>query len=296
MRLLRPRGVAPEIANLGSLSERTTHEERWNAIKRLSIGAITAKPGHQILRDSQKIEYFKTTDPKLNVHHTKTDSMGVFRDDPAVINVITDENGKIRDVDLWDGHHRMLGALAAGGRTLSELNPANIAIFVNGVDTSGTQTESKPPAAGMDFTQAKRWKRNSNGAKYTPRNNIHHDVLVSGRVSNRELGSVFSLNDLLESNLSRPHLRIGVLFANSELPNDFSSFDALLIVADASSAKRLRNELVTRDVKLPIYVYRGDAQAYIQKFTLESFLKRIQETFVTPDAPVVLPERDNSSH
>jgi hypothetical protein len=268
------------------------------SLKNLQLRDIIAKPGHMITRSPQKILWFGRNDPDLATKREKRDQV-----DQAVLNVITDRQGKILSVDAWDGHHRLLGALYGGKQTLGELKDAGLKILINGRDAKGVLQKTTPPAAGVNFRNAPLWSK-IDGQDYirpTRQQSRFADVWINGSVSNWEQGSVFTLQDLLQSNLESPLYTVGValLKTNQDLnPKQIEKlaslgFQEVLLVPSASAdldemetaLTKLNQDLSSRNPSIRFNLYLEDAGGYISHFGADSFLRRVQETYITRIPP-----------
>ena len=284
--------------NLSYLPKMNSSSSLVKTLANLNLSDIIAKPGHMITRNPQKILWFGKNDPDLAVKREKRD-----QPDQAVLNVITDEDGKILFVDAWDGHHRLLGAMYAGKQKLSELHESGLKILLNGIDAEGNAQKTTPPAAGVDFRNAQNWKP-LNGQPYvrpTRQQSRFADVWINGAVSNWDQGSVFTLKDLLESNLMSPIHSVGVarLALNESIDlrqiTKLSTlgFDEILLVPSNKNQEQalskkiveLNQQLQQNSIALRFNLYLGDAGGYISNFGEDSFLRRVQEAYITRAPP-----------
>ncbi len=292
--LLRPRS-APVLDYLAKLSSSANLKEQLHNLK---LSDIIAKPGHMIVRSPQQIAWFANEAPKLSAAFEKRG-----KPDPAVLNVVTDYSGKVIFVDSWDGHHRLLGALQAGTRTLGELPSDAVVVLRNGREASGDLQKTTPPAAGVDFRNLHSWRQINSMPYLNPNRSQsrYADVWLNGSVSNWVQGSVFTLSDILQSNTTAPRHKIAVV--DLSLTGDISlesltkleslGYSEVLFISSTKSlskseiiaARRQNIELARRGRNLRVNVYLADAKVFMSSFGRDAFLRRVQQTYITLAPP-----------
>lgn len=265
----------------------------------LRLQDIVAKPGHMIVRDPSKINFFAESDPTMSKQWSKGE-----KPDRAVLNVVTDTDGRILAVDAWDGHHRLLGSLQAGLETLGQLSENGVVLLHNGRDATGAIRNTTPPASGVDFRNSERWLLiNSQRFLLPPRTvSRYADVWVNGAVSNWLQGSVFTLRDILYSNTKAPQHKVAVIdvsTTNGQITQrllqhlESTGFSEVLYISTKGpignfrvvEAEKKNTALKANGSKLRVNVYLADATNYILIFGRDAFLRRVQQTYVTLASP-----------
>lgn len=239
-------------------------------IEEVEISKITAKPGHRVLRSRDNI---------LAIAKAKKEK--TYLRDPLKkiqMNIITNANGEIKWLDLWDGHHRILADIVNHAKIVRDLDMHEVEILVNGVlNINGKKT--KPDyivnIGGVDFTKASQWTPSIDGGPYYKYRPIlgKVDILADGSNSNQAIGSITSLGDIfLKLQESKPKVVIfnidqykgkeNMINLFSRLSKKFKDFDQVVIYSDAPSKRsKLESSLKLAHEQFPkLNLYTGSDQ------------------------------------
>jgi hypothetical protein len=284
-------------------------EEKFAAIAGLELAQVVAKPGHMVTRAPDNILFFAKDDPFLQKVRVKKKPGQPDKVDRAVLNIVTDDEGRPVAVDAWDGHHRLLGAMLAWQQsgqtramTLGDLHADAFDIHVNGRNSEGRLLKTTPPAAGVDFQAASKWAPWEGRPYISPTRAEARfaDIWMNGGVSNWDQGSRFTLEDLLVTNLQSPFHTVGVVKGQKGWSLDIAKARAfeqlgvkeILITATASSrasdiarARELNRVFAKQGLAVRVNVWIGDFAAYVERYQEDSFLRRVQETYITRAPP-----------
>ncbi len=128
------------IEQAGQLHRNINNAERIDVIKDIRVADVMSAPGHQYLRDPNKVL-------SLAEHITATGGAG-FADEPIMINVFTnslnDGSVAVRSIEVTDGNHRLAAGLLSGKwKTISDIPPEFLKIKVNGWSAGGGFSEPR---------------------------------------------------------------------------------------------------------------------------------------------------------
>lgn len=128
------------IQNPAPLHQNINNAQRIDVIKDVNIADVMSAPGHQYLRDPNKVL-------QLAEHIAKTGGQG-FEVEPIVINVFTntaqDGSVVVRSVEVMDGNHRFAAGLLSGKwQKISDIPPEFLKIKVNGWNAGGGFSEPR---------------------------------------------------------------------------------------------------------------------------------------------------------
>jgi nicotinate-nucleotide adenylyltransferase len=268
--------------------ENQSKEERFKAISELLLDQVIAAPGHRFLRKPQQVEGL--------AKYIRENNGGNFQHDRILINVVTREDGKIREVDLWNAHHRFLAYRLAGYDRMGQLNLDNIDILVNGIQSWGENWGHYLPSAGIDLTKFREYRVVPVGG------DIREGTLsLSGRLTNYELGSRNTIGQLMINTMREYKPKVGVYFGTFDPIHEdhirvvktamqSAELDEVLIAPNmnsiekpnASDPKHRIAMTVLRVKKEPgLNVYTGDSASLVDKFGRDPFLERIGQIYGT---------------
>ena len=299
------------------ISETSSVDERWRFVHDFPIRGLVANPGHRVIRRPEAAE-----DIALHIR------LGDFPIDlgekgPAV-NIVTDPTGRVLSIDLWEGHHRMLGQVVAGRETLGQLHKEELRIYVNGKVAPDFQGASRPhivPAFGVDFRSSLYWialedgEGRDLGQTYRTRpdpsrEGKNKDVIVSGQNSNFMLGSRETVGMVLENIQRKEQADIGIFFipVGGSLPSS-AEIEALLEKSKLSDLvfawrgrgaspielhqlKDWNRRLSGGGRSVTVNAYQGlDVDEFIGKHGEKPFRQRIQQIFSTTHEAKILESR-----
>jgi nicotinate-nucleotide adenylyltransferase len=281
--------VPPSFEFLGSkVFENQTKEDRFHAISQLKLEQIIAAPGHRFLRKPQQVEGL--------TKYIKESHGGDFGHDKILLNIVTYPDGKVKEVDLWNAHHRFLAYRLAGYETLGQLELKNIDILVNGLQTTGEPWKHYLPAAGVDLRKLEGYDVVPVGGEIRV-----GTIAVSGRFTNYELGSRNTIGQLLKNTLRESQPKVGVYFgtfdpiheghvrvAKSALKN-FELDEVLMVPNIHSIEKPLAADPNHRIAMLALRLkdekglnlYTEDSSVLIDRFGREPFFERVGQIYGT---------------
>lgn len=144
------------IQNPAPLHQNISNTQRIDVIRDVNIADVMSAPGHQYLRDPNKVL-------QLAEHIAKTGGQG-FEVEPIVINVFTntaqDGSVVVRSVEVMDGNHRFAAGLLSGKwQKISDIPPEYLKIKVNGWTAGGGFSE--PRWIPLDVAQKSNLPRQS---------------------------------------------------------------------------------------------------------------------------------------
>lgn len=191
--------LIPEFENIKGCGTFSSHMERFDSIKNISISNIIAASGHNVLRNPFQLDDLS--------NHIKSCNGGCFKHDPILINIVTEEENRVVSVDLWNAHHRMVAYIKSGYRLISDLDPSNLTILVNGHDFNGELFAHFVSVAGIDIESFRSFH------VLPPGGYIRNGTLsVDGRLSNFELGSRNTIGQLYKNTFHPGQHRVGIYF------------------------------------------------------------------------------------
>lgn len=274
-----------------NISHHLSMSQKLQILGDLPIENIIAAPGHRQLRNIKQVngltKYIKDSDG------------GDFSHDKILLNVITDAEGKIKSVDLWNAHHRLVAYLEAGKDKIGQLKERNVEILVNGVKSDGRKWGHYLSSGGVDW-------RSINGFSVVPAGGDIRigTISVDGALSNLELGSRNSLRQLHTNTLKverRP--KVGVYFGTFDPIHEGHvkvirdtvralKLDELIVVPNVnpshkSGALPIAKRLEILSIRLmnepKVNVYMGDSSVIIDKFGRNPFFEHMIQTYGTYD-------------
>jgi len=187
---------------LGKAWEESDFYYKFNTIKDFSISKIIAAPGHSTLRSVDNIKSLSKFINQKGGNH--------FGNDKLIINIITDSEKNIINIDGWNGHHRLVAYLEAGKKRISDIGDHNLTILVNGNFEAWNKWPHILPAHGVDVQKFKSWNKviGSDDA---------YAISVDGAISNYALGSRQTVDQVYKNVMRSDQSRIGLVYLN---PND----------------------------------------------------------------------------
>lgn len=268
--------------------EGQTKEERFKAISELLLDQVIAAPGHRFLRKPQQVEGL--------AKYIRENNGGNFQHDKILINIVTDSEGKIREVDLWNAHHRFLAYRLAGFERLGQLNTENIDILVNGVQPWGEPWGHYLPAAGIDLSKFRDFRVVPVGGDIR-----QGTISLSGKLTNYELGSRNTIGQLMANTMREYKPKVGVYFGTFDPIHEghiyvakhaieAAGLDEVLIAPnltsiekpDASSPQhRVRMTSLRVKKEGGVNVYTGDSASLIDQFGRDPFFERVGQIYGT---------------
>jgi len=268
--------------------EKQSKEERFKAISELLLDQVIAAPGHRFLRKPQQVEGL--------AKYIRENNGGNFQHDKILINIVTDADGKIREVDLWNAHHRFLAYRLAGFERLGQLNLENIDILVNGVQPWGEPWGHYLPAAGIDLNKFKEFRVVPVGGDIR-----EGTVSLSGKLTNYELGSRNTIGQLMTNTMRETKPKVGVYFgtfdpiheghiAVAKHAIESAELDEVIIAPNltsiekpnaSSSEHRVRMTVLRVSKETGVNVYTGDSAALIDQFGRDPFFERVGQIYGT---------------
>lgn len=190
-------GHNPSLAKgLGKAWEESDFYYKFNIIKDFPISKVIAAPGHSTLRSVENIQRLSKFINQKGGNH--------FGNDKLILNIITDSEKNILNVDGWNGHHRLVAYLEAGKKNISQIGDHNLTILVNGNFEAWNRWPHILPAHGVDINKFKSWHKvvGSDDA---------YAISVDGALSNYALGSRQTVKQV-HTNVMRPdQSRVGIV-------------------------------------------------------------------------------------
>lgn len=265
--------------------------QKLDILKDYPIEDIVAAPGHRQLRNTKQVEgltnYIKSTDG------------GDFSHDKILLNVVTDAEGNIKSVDLWNAHHRLVAYLEAGKKNIGSLKLNNVEVLVNGVHGKGEKWGHYLSSGGVDLRKVSDFTPVPAGGDIRV-----GTISVDGGLSNFELGSRNTLRQLHTNTLKvarRP--KVGVYFGTFDPIHEGHmkvirdtienlGLDELVIVPNMNPIHKAgaipvgkRLEIVALRIKdePKVNLYLGDSAAIIDKFGRNPFFEHMIQTYGTYD-------------
>lgn len=268
--------------------ENQSKEERFRAISDLLLDQVIAAPGHRFLRKPQQVEGL--------AKYIRENSGGNFQHDRILMNIVTNHDGKIREVDLWNAHHRFLAYRLAGYEKIGNLDLANIDILVNGVQPWGEHWGHYLPSAGVDLNKFRDYGVVPVGGDIRP-----GTISLSGKLTNYELGSRNTIGQLMTNTMRDYKPKVGVYFGTFDPIHEghigvarkaieAAGLDEVLIAPNLTSiekpnASEAKHRIamtalrVQNEHKLNLYV--GDSGSLIDKFGRDPFFERVGQIYGT---------------
>jgi len=270
------------------VSEKNSKEERFSAVSELLLDQVIAAPGHRFLRKPQQVEGL--------AKYIRENNGGDFKHDRILLNIVTDADGKIREVDLWNAHHRFLAYRLAGYERLGQLNLENIDILVNGVQPWGEPWGHYLPSAGIDLNKFRDYRVVPVGGDIRP-----GTISLSGRFTNYELGSRNTIGQLMTNTMRDYKPKVGVYFgtfdpiheghiAVARNAMETAGLDEILITPNLNSIEKphatdSRHRLAMTALRVQkeegINLYTGDSSSLIDQFGRDPFFERVGQIYGT---------------
>ncbi|MGK5086252.1 nicotinate-nicotinamide nucleotide adenylyltransferase [Bdellovibrionota bacterium FG-2] len=291
-------GTLPSFGELlGRATPTLGATQRYGLLRDFPIRSIIAAPGHRFLRKPAQIEGL--------VKYIRTSNGGDFSHDKILLNLVTDSDGTITSVDLWNAHHRLLAYLEANYRRLGDIPEKNIEILVNGKTTEGEAWNHFLSIGGVETDSAGPYSVVPEGGDIRT-----GTIAVSGALSNHQLGSRNSLGQLHRTITTRKVPKIGVYFGTFDPIHEGHfqvamstikelGLDELVIVPNgnpihkpgATSLKDRIRMLTLRTQHEPkINVYVGDSREIINQFGRDPFIERLAQSYGTHDIYQIIGE------
>ncbi|MBO9668309.1 MAG: nicotinate-nicotinamide nucleotide adenylyltransferase [Bdellovibrio sp.] len=270
----------------GSVTSSMSQAERLNAIQDVVIESIVAAPGHRQLRNPKQVVKLK--------EYILSSKGGDFVHDPILLNLITDANGNIKSVDLWNAHHRLVAYSLAEYKKIGDIPAANILVLVNGYKTESERWGHYLSIGGIDSAATQSY------SPVTPGGEIRvGTVNVGGERSNFELGSRNTLGRLLKNTMNATPTKVGVYFgtfdpvheghvAVAKAVREKYNLDEVIIVPNivsinkpnATSAQHRLDMLRIRLGKEKgLNLYTGASGEIINQFGRDPFIERITQIY-----------------
>jgi nicotinate (nicotinamide) nucleotide adenylyltransferase len=139
------------------------------------LASLMMAPGHRDFSWEEILQHVK---------HMRNHDGGDFSHDPIIINVITNKQNRITDVDIWNGHHRLLAAIEAGLTKICDIKTRNIIILENGVTPQGEHWNHYLPKYALRDLYHDSYFSIQESFSIRP-----GTVSIPGHLSNRSLGS-----------------------------------------------------------------------------------------------------------
>lgn len=269
------------------ISVNNSLNERFHAIADYPIENIIIAPGHQSLRSPNKINGL--------ANYIADSSGGDFAKDPMTLNLITDSDGKIKFVDIWDGHHRLIAYLQLEKKKISEIGSDNLRILVNGHDSQRELFAHWLPAHGIDLEFERSFS-------HVPDAKDISTLSLDGRRSNYELGSRSSAKQLYK-NMKKPKKKVAIYLnpfhsiddnhlLSAKKAMEKNSFDEVVFIPEDNSKEKIEllKRLLENQEKYNLYV--GDSSPWREGFEEAVFMKHISNLYGTTDVYII---RDNGS-
>lgn len=268
--------------------EGQSKEARFKAITELMLDQIIAAPGHRFLRKPQQVEGL--------AKYIRENHGGDFRHDRILLNIVTEKDGKIREVDLWNAHHRFLAYRLAGYEKMGQLNLDNIDILVNGVQPSGESWGHYLPSAGVDINKFRDYQVVPVGGDIRP-----GTISLSGRLTNYELGSRNTIGQLMINTMRDHKPKVGVYFGTFDPLHEghvrvvrsamqAEGLDEVVIVPNLNSIEkpnasnpqhRISMTALRVQKESGINLYTGNSSLLIDQFGRDPFFERIGQIYGT---------------
>lgn len=276
---------------LGKVWEESDFYYKYNTVKDFSIAKIIAAPGHSTLRSVDNIKSLSKFINQKGGNH--------FGNDKLIINIITDSNKNIINIDGWNGHHRLVAYLDAGRKKISDIGDHNLTILVNGNFEAWNKWPHILPAHGVDLQKFKSWSKviGSDDA---------YAISVDGALSNYALGSRQTVEQVYKNVMRSDQSKVGVIYLNPKdkaediinfaktklnknnfdevvfIPN-FQNLDSPSITESLTNlSNKLRNE---NKINLLI----NDQRAHLKSFDDQVIIKYIENLYASKRVSIITP-------
>ncbi len=295
-KLLKPLGLAVELSDLTSLpatgilrrlTTASSAAERLAALRNFPIERLVTAPGQRVLANAARVEPLAEA--------LLAGRQADFISHPMVVSAITDGNGRVIAVDLWNAHEQAVAALRAGKRTLDQLPKKRLRILVDGADSRGAVSQREVSAAGVELESMA-------GFRVAERTTGPAAIAVAGSLSNFELGSRTTVGQLLKTT-QRAGARVGVYYGTFDPVHeghvrllrsavDRHGLDEVVVIPNlynprkpgaVSGEHRLRMLALRLRREAGVNLYMGDTQVYESVWRRDPVFERIRQTYGTRD-------------
>ncbi len=260
-------------------------------LRNFPLGDIVVAPGHRQLRNLEQIRGL--------VDYIKKSGGGDFSKDKILINVVTDAQGTVLSVDLWNAHHRLVAYVEAGVRTFGEIPTGNFEIVVNGKTQWGQKWGHYLPIGGVLLKNLPELKLVPTGKDVS-----EGTLNVDGALSNFQLGSRATLKQVHHNMLRVPaRPKVGVFFGTFDPVHEGHvrlmrqavaklGLDELVVVPNmnplhkdetTTAAQRLEMLKLRLAGEEKINLYVGNSMAIVDRVGLNPFFEQIIQTYGTYD-------------
>ncbi|MBS1983417.1 MAG: nicotinate-nicotinamide nucleotide adenylyltransferase [Bdellovibrionales bacterium] len=290
-------GVLPVIEDAFPPVNKTfSDSQRYTALRDFPLAQVVAAPGHKVLRKPEQIKGLR--------QYIESSHGGDFISDKVLLNVITHADGRVKEVDLWNAHHRVVAYLDAGYKTLGDIPEKNIQILVNGHTSRQEMWGHYLPGASLNLKKIEgKYSTVPAQGDVTP-----GTVSVDGRLSNHELGSRANLEQIHKNTLKLPPKKVGVFFGTfdpvheghveiAQLAKHELGLDEVLFIPndnplhepDATSLEQRVQMLSARlDHEKGMNVYVAPSAKIIDRFGKEAFLLQLEQEYGTKNLYQIL--------
>ena len=273
------------------LTEKSSSQEKFELLNLFPIGNVSAAPGHRFLRKPEQITGL--------VDYIEANPYADFRGDKIILNIITNQKGDIKSVDLWNAHHRLVAYLKNGYLKMGDIPQQNIEFLVNGKRSNGEDWVHYLPAAGVDWSHVDKFTTVSAGGDIR-----EGTIAVSGILSNYSLGARNTIGQLYKNvfNTNRKKMKVGIYFGTFDpiheghleiIKKSIESLklDEVIIVPNVNPIHKLptsikdRKELIALRIEHEekINLYTGKSDEIIDKFGRNPFFERMIQIYGTTD-------------
>lgn len=265
------------------IHESDSHEKRLNLLKSFALDDLVVATGHHVLRNVKNISAL--------ADYIKKSNGGDFTKDQLLLNIITNNNGEVQFVDIWNSHHRLIAYKLLGYKNLGQIPAQNIHLLVNGVSREQSRWSHYLPVSGVNLALL---------SNYIPVKNmdvIPGTISVSGTLSNFQLGSRINIKGLFEWIRLDKKPKVGVFFGTFDpiheghvsLANASKKelgLDELIFVTNlnplhkpgaVSSNDRIAmvSKRINREIGLNVYL--GDSDRIIREFDKEQLIDQLKQ-------------------
>jgi hypothetical protein len=277
--------------NIGKAWEESDFYYKFNTIKDFDISKIIAAPGHSTLRSVDNIKKLSKFINQKGGNH--------FGNDKLILNIITDSQKNILNIDGWNGHHRLVAYLEAGKKRISDIGDHNLTILVNGNFEAWNKWPHIVPAHGIDVKKFKPWSKivGSDDA---------YAVSVDGALSNYAMGSRQTVNQVYKNVMRTDQSKIGIIYIKpDDAPEniikyakqqlDKNGLDEVVFVpilkgVDNSSITKSFSELSNKlkdENKINLLI--NDQRAHIDSFDSGVIVKYIENLYASKKVSIINP-------
>lgn len=275
--------------NIGKAWEESDFIYKFNTIKDFPISKIIAAPGHSTLRS---VDNIKRLSKFINQK-----GGNAFGHDKLILNIITDSNKNIINIDGWNGHHRLVAYLEAGKKKISQIGDHNLTILVNGNFEAWNKWPHILPAHGVDLNNFKNWSKviGSDDA---------YAISVDGALSNFSLGSRQTVAQVHQNVMRPDQSKIGILYLDLDDNLDetiklareqikLSSFDEVVLVPKLKSRENSKLSELIKQVSFKIQnenkinLLINDHRAHLKSFDGKVIIKYIENLYASKNVSLI---------